>query len=361
MSNNSNWSIFSILCEVLGGQNDQRLIQAEMNRQLPALFDIAAVNDVLPALAVRCNDQQVSTDTLSEHQRSKLKQALIDNTVRNMQIKAQALKITTQLNRAGITPLFLKGTVQLLDPSTKDLGFRKQVDIDLLVEPEQLAIAADIFLAEGYNFCNTTAESYSKSTSLLNTSTAIKSSAAHHHLPPLIKEGYETSVELHRHFLPKRFQQKNPLGPLFKRAQVQQSHGARFLTPSFDHQITHLILGKVVHDGHLVRRTIPIREACDYIRLSETGKEFIDWNSLPRQCSDAHAVFSNIIEALMLYPANGASINPRKTAVQLQILQKRYNSPTIANLLDAHARALHLMSSFLHSPAKLPAYLRRLQ
>ena len=77
MSNNSNWSIFRILCEVLGGQNDQRLIQAEMNRQLPALFDIAAVNDVLPALAVRCNDQQVSTDTLSEHQRSKLKQALI--------------------------------------------------------------------------------------------------------------------------------------------------------------------------------------------------------------------------------------------------------------------------------------------
>lgn len=69
-----------------------------------------------------------------------------------MQISAQALKLTRQLNRAGIAPLFLKGTARLLTADDKKLGFRKQLDIDLLVEPTQLEAACELFLADGYSF-----------------------------------------------------------------------------------------------------------------------------------------------------------------------------------------------------------------
>ena len=332
-----------------------------MNRQLPALFDIAAVNDVLPALAVRCNDQQVSTDTLSEHQRSKLEQALIDNTVRNMQIKAQALKITTQLNRAGITPLFLKGTVQLLDPSTKDLGFRKQVDIDLLVAPEQLEVAANVFLDTGYTFYNINAGFSSETTLPLDTPTAIRRSAAHHHLPPLVKEGYATTVELHRHFLPKRFQRKNPLEPLFETAHEQQYHGARYLTPALEYQLIHLLLGKMINDGHLARLTFPVREACDYLKVIESGGRNIDQGLIKRHCEEVYPIFSSLVEALMMHREKGTSTYTRDLSRRILIMQKRYDFPGIAKLLDTRARLLHLANSLLHNPAKLPAYVNRIK
>jgi hypothetical protein len=312
---------------------------------------MARDEDVLPALAVRCEEQVTSNEILT--------QALRENTVRNMQISAQALKLTKQLNRAGITPLFLKGTVQLLTSDTKNLGFRKQVDIDFLVEPAQLEAAAEAMLADGYDFYQFPVDPSSEPTLLPDTSTAIKLSAAHHHLPPLVKDGYATTVELHRHFLPKRFQRKIPLQPLFDTASEQQSHGANFLIPSAEYQVIHLLLGKVIHDGHLARRTFPIREACDYINVLENEKGSIDQGLVAQRCGKAYPIFSQLVAELTMYKPEGAIITSRGISRRLQIMKKRYDSPGLAKLLDARARALHLGYSLLHSPAKLPAYLNR--
>ncbi len=314
---------------------------------------------MLPALAVRCGEQLTSNQVLNNPEVELLTQALRENTVRNMQISAQAIKLTKQLNNAGITPLFLKGTVQLLTADTKNLGFRKQVDIDFLVEPAQLEAAAEVMLADGYGFYQFPADPSSEPTLLSDTSTAIKLSAAHHHLPPLVKNGYATTVELHRHFLPKRFQRKIPLQPLFNTASEQQSHGANFLIPSAEYQIIHLLLGKVIHDGHLARRTFPIREACDYVSLLESEKGNINQDLVARHCGKAYPIFSQLVAELTTYKPEGAITTIGDISQRMQLMQKRYDSPGLAKLLDAHARALHLGYSLLHSPAKLPAYLNR--
>jgi putative nucleotidyltransferase-like protein len=349
-----------MLCAVLGGQNRQALTEAASNQLLPRLFNMAQAQDLLPALAVRCEEHdQIGKQALNEQQQNTLTQTLRDNTKRNMQISAQALKLTKQLNQAGITPLFLKGTIQLLDPGTKNLGFRKQIDIDLLVEPKQLEAAAEVFLADGYGFYEFSVDPTSEPTRLRDTSTAIKRSAAHHHLPPLVKDGYATTVELHRHFLPRRFQRRNPLQPLFSTASNQQSHGASFLIPSAQYQIIHLLLGKVIHDGHLAGRTFPIREACDYIKVLESEKGNINEDLVAQHCGEAYPIFSQLVAELMMYKPGETIITTGDISHRLQMMQKRYNSPGLAKLLDAHARALHLGYSLLHSPAKLPAYLNR--
>jgi hypothetical protein len=175
-----------------------------------------------------------------------------------------------------------------------------------------------------------------------------------------VKDGYATTVELHRHFLPKRFQRKILLQPLFNTASEQQSHGANFLIPSAEYQIIHLLLGKVIHDGHLARRTFPIREACDYISVLDNKKESINEDLVTQHCGRTHPIFSQLVAELMMYKPEGTITTAGDISHRMQLLQKRYDSPGLAKLLDAHARALHLGYSLFYSPAKLPVYLNRL-
>jgi hypothetical protein len=353
------WSVFRILCRVLGDQDDHALADCIANGLLPQLVEMAGDEDVLPALAVRCGEQLPNNKALDNAEGELLTQVLRQNTVRNMQISAQALKLTKQLNRTGITPLFLKGTVQLLTADTKNLGFRKQVDIDLLVEPAQLEAAAAAISADGYNFYDFQGGASVEPVLIDDIGTAIKRSAAHHHLPPLVKSGYAATVELHRHHLDMRFQRKNPLEPLFASAIAKDSHGATFLIPSTEYQMIHLVLGKLLLDGHMARRTFPLREACDFIHLLETAQESIDYRRVAQHCGKAYYQFAQLVAELMAYPQVATKNQPADISTRMQLMQKRYNSPTVGKMLDAHAGALYLAQAMLYSPSKLPAYLHR--
>ncbi|MEH6590022.1 MAG: nucleotidyltransferase family protein [Halioglobus sp.] len=355
----TNWALFRILCRVLGGQDNHSLRDSIGAGLLPQLVELAQDQNVLPALAVRCGEQLTNNEVLDNPEGELLRQALRENTVRNMQICAQALKLTKKLNSVGISPLFLKGTVQLLTATTENLGFRKQVDIDLLVEPAQLEVAADAMLADGYCFYDFQGGAAVAPILIDNTRTAIKLSAAHHHLPPLVKSGYNTTVELHRHHLDKRFQRKNPLGPLFENAIPKVSRSANFLIPSPEYQMIHLVLGKLVLDGHLARRTFPLREACDFIDWQKTKQENIDYDLVTQHCGQNYRIFDQLVSKLM---GNSTSSTTEQANIsyRLLLMQKRYDSPGMAKILDAYSRATYLTQSLLFSPAKLPAYLRRL-
>jgi Uncharacterised nucleotidyltransferase len=350
-----------MLCRVVGGHDQAALRKCITTASLPQLFNMARNQDLLPSLAVRCNEQDIDTLVFGEESADLLKQALMDNTLRNMEISAQALKFTRQLNGAGITPLFLKGTVRLLISASESLGFRKQIDIDLIVQPAELEAAGDVFLADGYSFCKFPDNSTAVPIRPGDTVSAMKLSAAHHHLPPLVKGGYAATVELHRHFLPRRFQRNNPLDPLFGSARKIERHGATFYVPSTEYQLIHLILGKVVHDGYLARRAFPIREACDYIELLNKAEGKLDQSLVARHCGASHATFSQLVTALTGYVPQELLSNAEDIALRMQIMQKRYNSTVIAKILDVHARVVHLSHALLYSPAKLPAYLRRLR
>jgi hypothetical protein len=349
-----------VLCRVLGGRDQTALRECITKALLPQLFNMAHSQDLLPALAVRCNEQDIDTLDFGEERAGLLKKALMDNTLRNMEISAQALKFARQLNRAGITPLFLKGTAQLLTSESENIGFRKQIDIDLIVQPTELEAAGDAFLADGYRFCkfpdNTTAVPIMPG----DTVSAMKLGAAHHHLPPLVKGGYAATVELHRHFLPRRFQRNNPLDPIFGSARKTERHGATFYVPSTEYQLIHLLLGKLVHDGHLTRRTFPIREACDLIDILENAEHDVNQRLVLRHCGRNFTLFHALVCELMHYSPRTSIAEFEDTSKFTRLMQKRFESHAIRKSLDVFARVEHLAHALAYTPAKLPLYLRRL-
>jgi hypothetical protein len=188
---------------------------------------------------------------------------------------------------------------------------------------------------------------------------AIRASASHHHLPPLVRSNQVAFVELHRHFLPRRFQHNTRLKPLFATANECQIEDAHFLTPSTEYQVIHLILGKFVHDGYLARRAFPIREAADYIALIDSVQNKFNSLMVEQQCGKAFSIFAQLVSKLMCRePAQPLQkcVNIER---RLRAMQLRCDFTTPAKLLDGYARAEYLACAMLHSPEKLTAYLRR--
>lgn len=356
----SNWTLFKSLCRVIGGQDSNALAQAQERGLLTQLVAMASQQDVLPALAMRIDEDIEITEALDEPERGLLQQALQGNTRRNMQTVMQALKLTRVLNGAGITPTFLKGTAQLLTVNETRLGFRKQLDIDLVVAPPELYAACAALLEAGYGFYREAKSADSEPVVFHDVKQALRESAAHHHVTPLVIDGYASCVEVHRHFLARQFHRKIPLQDLLSTARQHQNYGATFRVPSAEYQNIHIVLGKMVYDGHLARRSFPIREACDYIELMESEKGEIDRGLVTQHCGENYATFSQLVRELMAY-RNKEEIDTSSTiSRRLQLMEKRYNSGTIAKLLDAHARVLYLGKEMLYSPAKITAYTQRL-
>ena len=104
------------------------------------------------------------------------------NRDRNLQIIEQMKEITVTLNSAGISPLFMKGTGNLIDGVYSDVGERIIGDIDLLVPEKDFLTAAGLFEKEGYQICYPVDE---------NTK-SVK------HYPRLWKENEVADLEIHR-------------------------------------------------------------------------------------------------------------------------------------------------------------------
>ena len=207
-SSSTKWDTFLWLCKIIGACDSNAANRAYKENQLPRLYEMAGQEDVLPALAARLDSLLGNRAKKDSPILDLLSISLRRNIARNMQICAQALKLTEQLNQSGVIPLFLKGTISLLSTDTANLGFRKQVDIDVLVEPAELETAAQALIADGYGFINPTSPDPVNSELSRDIGMAARQSRHHHHLTPLVKPAYSASVEIHRHFLPKRFQKK---------------------------------------------------------------------------------------------------------------------------------------------------------
>ncbi|NEW85440.1 MAG: nucleotidyltransferase family protein [Mariniphaga sp.] len=104
------------------------------------------------------------------------------NRDRNLQIIEQIKAITATLNQAGISPLFMKGTGNLVDGVYSDVGERIIGDIDFLVPEKDFLTAAELFEKEGYEICFPAYLPYDQMK----------------HYPRLWKEDVIAEIEIHR-------------------------------------------------------------------------------------------------------------------------------------------------------------------
>ena len=118
-------------------------------------------------------------DVLAQH----LEEIYTLNRTRNEQILLQVQAINATLNAAGISPIYLKGTGNLIDGIYSDIGERIIGDIDFLVPEKDYLVAAELFKNEGYVICFPDA---------VNTD-----HKRHHHYPRLWKKDVAADLEIH--------------------------------------------------------------------------------------------------------------------------------------------------------------------
>ena len=102
------------------------------------------------------------------------------NRERNLQIIEQAKEINELLLAHNITPIFLKGTGNLLEGLYEDIAERMVGDIDFLVSKEDFTTTVKILKNEGYT-----------------SKEKIDNTIFNRHYPKIIKENKISSVEIH--------------------------------------------------------------------------------------------------------------------------------------------------------------------
>ena len=355
----TNWELFKRLCLIIGGQNGDSIVQVIDQGCFSRLTALAAERDLLPSLATRVDEHSGLIDRIPADSKEKLHTALAENTHRKLQIKAQAIKLARTLNTAGIEPLFLKGTARLLTNPDTPVGFRKQVDIDLLVPTSQIDETCEALRDDGYLFVDF---GQPKPEFFSDMTRAHQISAHHHHLPPMVKQGYETTLELHKHPLSRQFRNALPLESLLQSAIARECHVAKFLVPSPRDQLMILTLGKFNYDGYAARYDFPLQAGADYIEIvNQLAAESLASmrTAGERESSTALRLFEQLVYELMGLPDRKRLHTPWRIDGRLKVMERRINSSAVSTALDFQARWRYLALSLLYDSGKMPAYVAR--
>lgn len=144
------------------------------------------------------------------------------NHTRNVQIIEQMKEINVTLNAAGISPIYLKGTGNMIDGIYEDIGERIVGDIDLLIPEAEYLKAVELIKANGY----------------VNHWGEPRNPDKLKHYPTLYKDNVPVDIEIHR--IPVQDEYLKYINPemiLSQKKAVASFPGC--FVPSDDHKILH--------------------------------------------------------------------------------------------------------------------------
>lgn len=171
------------------------------------------------------------------------------NRERNEQIILQAKEINTLLLQNNITPIFLKGTGNLLEGLYDDIAERMVGDIDFIVSKNDYLQTIKEFDLNGYD--KVTEDDYSF--------------PQFKHYDRLKKDNKIAAVEIHKELLIEKYAKEFNYD--FVKNTIQNSNGAHVM--SFDNQLSLSIIAKQINDDGFHYNTIALRNAYDVFLLSK--------------------------------------------------------------------------------------------
>jgi len=172
------------------------------------------------------------------------------NRERNEQIIEQAKEVNQLLLDHNITPVFLKGTGNLLEGLYEDIAERMVGDIDFIVAMDEYEETIKVLKTHDYKVIkNNKIESF------------------HQHYPRIIKENSIAGVEIHNTILRKPYEKLLEFQKI-KRTLVKQSD---FYFLSNENKIVNTILPKIINDYLYHSRKIPLRTVYDAFLISKKG------------------------------------------------------------------------------------------
>ena len=246
---------FLISNESTGFKNNfkEKVIQNE--QVLLKFIRLSSNHLVLPAIYRRLQKTGLSDDLptdLTEH----LNEILHLNIKRNEEILKQIDELNLHLNSAGIEPVYMKGTANLLDDLYIEKADRLIGDIDFLVRDEDFLPTAEIVLSLGYK---TDIEIYDEINTLKD-------------YPRLFRDDVPADIEIHRlPVIPEYSKWFTPELIFSEKKQIQGKTNC--FVPSDKHKlIQNFIHSQLTNKGHLLR-LVTLRDLYDcYLLLNRVSK-----------------------------------------------------------------------------------------
>ena len=208
------------------------------------------------------------------------------NRERNKKIITQAQELNTLLLTNNITPIFLKGTGNLLAGIYDDIAERMVGDIDFIFSKEDYPKAITILIEFGYS--DVVKTDYKKTDYNL---------PMFKHYPRLKKENSIAAIEIHKELLIEKYANEFNYNFIHKDSQVINEVPVL----SYANKLNLSIVASQINDSGFYYKAIPLRNAYDVFLLSKktNAKEAV--NSLdtlnhPLNCflATCHEVFNSI-------------------------------------------------------------------
>ncbi|ARV16667.1 nucleotidyltransferase family protein [Polaribacter sp. SA4-12] len=168
------------------------------------------------------------------------------NRERNQQIIDQAKEINELLLKNNITPIFLKGTGNLIEGLYEDIAERMVGDIDFIVSNEDFRNTVAILKKEKYKAKNEVYMDF------------------HWHYPKMVKENRIAAVEVHNKVLKKPYTSYLD----YKTLKDNSFSSSNCTVASFENQLLITILQKQINDNLYFSKTITLRNVYDSFLLS---------------------------------------------------------------------------------------------
>ena len=171
------------------------------------------------------------------------------NRDRNTQIISQAKELNTFLLSQNITPIFIKGTANLLAGLYSDITERMVGDIDFLFSSQDYPRAIQVLKEWGYNYLDEPE----------------KLSPEHRHYPRLIKKDCMAAIEIHSEFL--RKSEAHLFNYDTVKSSIQVKDNVAMLSDG--NMLNLSILAGQINDYRYLHRRIALRNAYDVFLLSK--------------------------------------------------------------------------------------------
>jgi hypothetical protein len=246
-----------VLCERLQGGAASPPLRAALSSRRVAwelVVGHASAEFVLPAFAAALKDLDL-IGLLDQELCAFLEAVHGANRERNRELRDELATAVEALNRVGIEPALLKGSVRLLDGLYPDDGWRMLRDLDLLLPAASLAKARRALEQAGYVACGSRGE--------------------------VRREEGACQIDLHTELLNGASDRRLlPAVEVLSAARPAALGHLKARIPSFEHQLVHLIgHGQIRHLGH-ARGRIELRDRLEAAALVRWGRDAIDWQAV---------------------------------------------------------------------------------
>ncbi|MBT5870914.1 MAG: hypothetical protein HOH44_04440 [Bacteroidetes bacterium] len=240
------------------------------------------------------------------------------NRDRNTQIISQAKELNTFLLSHNITPIFIKGTANLLAGLYNDITERMVGDIDFLFSRQDYPKAIQVLKEWGYNYLDEPE----------------KLSPEHRHYPRLIKKDCMAAIEIHSEFL--RKSEAHLFNYDTVKISIQVIDNVAMLSDG--NMLNLSILAGQINDYRYNYKRISLRNAYDVFLLSKKTSAKNAVNIISKLNHRLHCFLAACGEVFNT-PESLEYTKTKKTKAYLTLFKEQFTNPRKANRRHTRIKA----------------------